>query len=65
MATAVAVAVGVGVDVGEGETLSTELGEDVVVELVATAGFTKVFDGASGGGVASDFIFVRAFSAAC
>ena len=29
------------------------------------AGFTNVFDGASGGGVDSDFIFVRACSAAC
>ena len=35
------------------------------VSAVACAGLTKVFGGASGGGVASDLIFARAFSAAC
>ena len=35
------------------------------VSAVACVGLTKVFGGASGGGVDSDLIFVRAFSTAC
>lgn len=35
------------------------------VSAVACVGLTKVFGGASGGGVDSDLIFARAFSAAC
>ena len=35
------------------------------VSAVACVGLTKVFGGVSGGGVASDLIFARAFSAAC
>lgn len=34
-------------------------------EAAAISGFTNVFDGPSGGGVDSDFILVRACSAAC
>jgi hypothetical protein len=33
--------------------------------IAACVGFTKVLAGASGGGVDSDLIFARAFSAAC
>ena len=35
------------------------------VSAVGCVGFTKVFAGASGGGVDSDLIFARAFSTAC
>jgi hypothetical protein len=35
------------------------------VSAVASVGVTKVFGGASGGGVDSDLIFARAFSIAC
>ena len=39
---------------------------DVVdVSAAASAGFTNVFGGAFGGGVASAFIFTRTFSVAC
>src|SRR5205823_9236882 len=44
------------------------VGEDVdVVDVSAAAsvGFTNVFGGAFGGGVASAFIFTRTFSVAC
>jgi hypothetical protein len=37
----------------------------VEVSAVAFVGLTKVFAGASGGGVDSDLIFARAFSTAC
>jgi hypothetical protein len=39
-----------------------EIGE---VSADASAGFTNVFGGTFGGGVDSDLIFARAFSAAC
>jgi hypothetical protein len=35
------------------------------VSAVASVGLTKVFGGASGGGVDSDLILARAFSTAC
>ena len=39
---------------------------DVVdVSAAASVGFTNVFGGAFGGGVASAFIFTRTFSVAC
>src|SRR6266480_761410 len=40
-------------------------GEDVDVSAAASVGFTNVFGGAFGGGVASAFIFTRTFSVAC
>jgi len=47
--------------VGEANA-GVEIGE---VSADASAGFTNVFGGAFGGGVDSDLIFTRAFSAAC
>lgn len=41
------------------------LESDGEVSAVAFVGLTKVLGGASGGGVDSDLIFVRAFSTAC
>ena len=51
--------------VGEagGDVAGFEAGGEV--SAVACVGLTKVFGGASGGGVASDLIFARAFSTAC
>ena len=59
-------AITVAVVAAEDETLAgVALGAGAGVVSAATiAGFTKVFDGASDGGVASDFILVRAFSTA-
>ena len=63
---------GVAATVTDGDAIGAEVAAgDVDVTGAADAsprasvGFTKVFDGAFGGGVASDFIFARAFSAAC
>jgi hypothetical protein len=61
-------AVGLGNGTWVGETVGdanagVETGGEV--SAVDCAGLTKVFDGASGGGVDSDLIFARAFSAAC
>lgn len=73
--TAAGVACAVGAVVGVAETVFVGLaiglaltGATVVVavvpEVLAGAGFTNVFEGASGGGVTSAFIFARARSAA-
>ena len=49
---------GVGVVIARGVALA------VVLEVLDGAGFTNLFEGASGGGVTSAFIFARARSAA-
>jgi hypothetical protein len=54
---------GVCCDCAGGLATGLENGGDV--SAVARVGLTRVFGGASGGGVASDLIFARAFSAAC
>jgi hypothetical protein len=51
-----------GEDVGDA-IAGLEAGDEV--SACACVGFTKIFGGASGGGVDSDLIFARAFSAAC
>ncbi len=58
-------AVAVGGAIGEPSAAADGNTPELVVSVPACAGFTNIFDGASGGGVASDFIFARAFSAAC
>jgi len=52
----------VGEAAGDANT-GLEIGGEV--SAVACVGLTKVFGGASGGGVDSDLIFARAFSTAC
>jgi hypothetical protein len=52
----------------DGTAVAAIAGEDVDVVDVSAAvsvGFTNVFGGAFGGGVASPFIFTRTFSVAC
>ena len=61
--------VAVGAATGEVATdiageVAVAVGADGVISALACIGFTNVFGGASGGGVASDFIFSRAFLAA-
>lgn len=64
---------GVAVGLADGETVALATGNALlagvagaaVVWATATAGFINVFEGASAGGVDSDFIWARAFSAAC
>src|SRR2546421_357889 len=61
----------VGLAAADGTAVAAVAGEDVedadVVDVSAAAsvGFTNVFGGAFGGGVASAFIFTRTFSVAC
>jgi hypothetical protein len=47
-----------------GANVDVEVG-GIEVAAAACAGFTNVFGGPSGGGVDSDLIFARTFSAAC
>ena len=52
----------------DGTAVTAVAGEDadvVDVSAAASVGFTNVFGGAFGGGVASAFIFIRTFSVAC
>jgi hypothetical protein len=73
VAAMVAELAGVEVEVtlADGTAVAAVAGEDVedavVVDVSAAAsvGFTNVFGGAFGGGVASAFIFTRTFSVAC
>ena len=69
VAATVAELAGVEVEVALADgAASAVAGEDVgVVDVSAAAsvGFTNVFGGAFGGGVASAFIFTRTFSVAC
>lgn len=55
---------GVDIDLGVGETLSPIDGEVPPICAAVCVGFTKVLGGAFGGGVDSDFILARTFSAA-
>jgi len=73
VAAMVAELAGVEVDVAlaDGTAAAAFAGEDVAdadvvdVSAAASVGFTNVFGGAFGGGVASAFIFTRTFSVAC
>ncbi len=70
VAAMVAELAGVEVEVAlaDGTAVAAVAGEDVdVVDVSAAAsvGFTNVFGGGFGGGVASAFIFTRTFSVAC
>jgi hypothetical protein len=53
------------VALADGAAVAAVAGEDVDVVAAACVGFTNVFGGAFGGGVASAFIFMRTFSVAC
>jgi hypothetical protein len=53
------------VALAEGTSDVAVAGEDVDVAEAASGGFTNLFGGAFGGGVASAFIFTRTFSVAC
>jgi hypothetical protein len=73
IAAGIARAVGAGVGVAETVVLGAVIGfalagaavaVAIVLEVLDGAGFTNVFEGASGGGVTSAFIFARARSAA-
>lgn len=55
--------VGVGRDLGVGVAADTGADWTDVLATLASAAFTNFFDGALGGGVASDFIFARTTSA--
>src|SRR5207248_2344762 len=57
LADAAAVAAGAGEDVEDADVVN--------LSAAASVGFTNVFGGAFGGGVASAFIFTRTFSVAC
>ena len=73
VAAMVAELAGVEVEVtlADGAAVAAVAGEDVEdadvadVSAAASVGFTNVFGGAFGGGVASAFIFTRTFSVAC
>ncbi len=70
VAAMVAELAGVEVEVAlaDGTAVAAVAGEDadvVDVSAAASVGFTNVFGGAFGGGVASAFIFTRTFSVAC
>lgn len=58
------VAAGAGVAAGATDA-DADVAGAALASAAACAGFTKIFGGASGGGVASDFIFARVFSTAC
>lgn len=62
----VAVAVAAGACVAEtAADADVDVAGGALASTAACAGFTKIFEGASAGGGASDFIFTRVFSTAC
>ena len=67
VAAMVAELAGVEVEVAlaDGTAVAGEDVDVVDVSAAASVGFTNVFGGAFGGGVASPFIFTRTFSVAC